>query len=132
MFQILEGSQGNVIGVEVSESYTKQDVEALKKLFEAKLAEGFDRINLLCKIDNLKLRDIKFDAFIEDAAYALKYIEQLRHIAVVGNSDLIKHLVKWTTSYSAAGAKSAWRSISTSPIWTKPGSLCEARTAAYL
>ncbi len=105
MFQILEGSQGNVIGVEVSESYTKQDVEALKKLFEAKLAEGFDRINLLCKIDNLKLRDIKFDAFIEDAAYALKYIEQLRHIAVVGHSDLIKHLVKMDNVIFGSGGQ---------------------------
>ncbi|MBC8417952.1 MAG: STAS/SEC14 domain-containing protein [Desulfobacterales bacterium] len=94
MFQILDGSEGNVLGVEISNAYTKDDVEELKKIFDSKIAEGHDRINVLIKIDNLNLRKIHVNAFIDDSMYALKHLDQLRHIAVVGDSKLEKVLVE--------------------------------------
>ena len=53
MFQVLEGSEGNVLGVEISGEYTKENVEELEKIFQGKVAEGHNRLNLLFKIDIL-------------------------------------------------------------------------------
>ena len=94
MFQILEGSEGDILGVEISSEYTKKDVEELKEIFEARLAEGHDRVNVLFKIDKLSLGKIHVRVFIEDSMYALKRLKQLRHIAVVGDSKLEKVLVE--------------------------------------
>jgi len=94
MFQILDGSEGNVVGVEISGEYTKEDVEELKKIFEGRIDEGHDRINFLCKIDKLNMGKIHISAFIDDAMYALKHLDQLRHIAVVGDSKIEKVLVE--------------------------------------
>lgn len=94
MFQILDGSEGNVVGVEISGEYTKEDVEELEKIFEGKIAEGYERLNLLFKIDNLNLGKIHVNAFIEDSKYALKHMDQMRHLAVVGDSKLEKVLVE--------------------------------------
>jgi len=94
MFQILDGSEGNVVGVEISGEYTKKDVEELEKIFEDKVAEGHDRLNLLFKIDNLNIGKIHVSAFIEDSKYALKHMDQMRHLAVVGDSKLEKVLVE--------------------------------------
>lgn len=94
MFQVLEQSKGNVLGIEISQEYTKEDVATFKKEFESMLAAGHDRINLLIKMDNLDLEKIKLSAFLEDSFYGLKYLHQLRHIAVVGDSKLKKAFVE--------------------------------------
>ncbi len=94
MFKILDESEGNVVGVEISGEYTKKDVEDLEKIFEDKAAEGYDRLNILFKIDNLAIGKIHINAFIEDAWYAMKHINQMRHLAIVGDSKLEKVLVE--------------------------------------
>ena len=94
MFQVLEGSEGNVVGVEISGEYTKEDVEELEKIFGGKVAEGHDRINILFKIDNLDIGKIHVSAFIEDSKYALKHMDQMRHLAIVGDSKLEKVLIE--------------------------------------
>jgi hypothetical protein len=94
MFKVLEESEGNVVGVEISGEYTKEDVEELEKLFEGKVAEGHDRLNLLFKIDNLDIGKIHVGAFIEDSKYALKHVDQMRHLAIVGDSKLEKVLIE--------------------------------------
>ncbi|NQU14060.1 MAG: STAS/SEC14 domain-containing protein [Desulfobacteraceae bacterium] len=94
MFQILEGSEGNVVGVEISGEYTKENVEELEKIFEGKIAKGYDRLNLLFKIDNLNIGKIHVNAFIEDSRYALKHMDQMRHLAIVGDSKLEKVLIE--------------------------------------
>ena len=94
MCQVLDGSEGNVVGVEISGEYTKEDVEELEKIFEGKVAEGYDRLNLLFKIDNLNIGKIHVNAFIEDSKYALKHMDQMRHLAIVGDSKLEKVLIE--------------------------------------
>lgn len=93
MYKILEGSEGNVLGVEVVGGYLKKDVEELKKICDDKIAEGHGRLNFLIKIDQLDFGKSELGAFYEDAKYALSHIKNLRHIAVVGNSKLEKALI---------------------------------------
>ena len=94
MFKILEGSEGNVLGIEVIGGYMKEDIEELKKIFDDKLAEGHDKLNFLMKIDQLEFSKSDFRAFYEDCKYALQHIKNLRHIAVVGHSKLEKFLIE--------------------------------------
>ena len=94
MFKILEGSGGNVLGVEVVGGYMKEDIDALKKICDDKLAEGHEKLNFLVKIDQLKFGKSEFGAFYEDCKYALTHMKNLRHIAVVGHSKLEKILIE--------------------------------------
>lgn len=93
MFKILDGSEGDVLGVEITGGYTKADVEAFKKAFNDTLGEGIERCNILVKIDEMETGESDLGAFFEDARFALKNIGKMRHIAVVGQSPIIKALV---------------------------------------
>lgn len=93
MFKVLDGSQGKVLGVELSGGYTKDDVKELEKLFEA-AAKNDNQVNFLIKVDQLKLTESEFAAMWEDGIYALKHLDQIGKIAVVGHSVFEKVLVK--------------------------------------
>jgi hypothetical protein len=94
MFKILEGSEGDVLGVELVGGYTKKDIEELKRICDGKLAEGHEKLNFLFKIDQLDFGKSELGAFYEDSRYALSHMKNLRHIAVVGHSKLEKILVE--------------------------------------
>jgi hypothetical protein len=94
MFKILEGSEGNVLGVEVVGGYMKEDIEELKKICDDKIAEGHGKLNFLIKIDQLDFKKSELGAFYEDAKYAISHMKNLRHIAVVGHSNLEKILIE--------------------------------------
>jgi len=94
VFQILDGTSGDVLAVEISGGYTRDDVEQFKKAFEDALAAGADRINVLCKIDKLKFSQSEFSAFVADARYGFANMDKIRHIAVVADSGVMKLLVK--------------------------------------
>ncbi|GAB6038479.1 hypothetical protein JCM15519_30380 [Fundidesulfovibrio butyratiphilus] len=94
MFSVLEGSKNNILAVEISGGYTKNDVDELKKIFEAVLAKGQTKVNFLVKIDRMSIRESEFGAFVEDARYALSHIKEIGLIAVVGKSDVQKFLTK--------------------------------------
>lgn len=94
MFKILEGSEGDVLGVEVIGGYVKKDIEELTKICDDKLSEGHDKLNFLVKIDQLDFGKSELGAFYEDARYAFSHMKNLRHIAVVGHSKLEKVLIE--------------------------------------
>lgn len=94
MFAVLDGSSGDVLGVEISGGYTKDDVEAFKKAFEQALSAGHARLNVLVKMDTLALRESELGAFVEDGRYALGHMRQMRHLAVVGHGKLQAFLIK--------------------------------------
>lgn len=94
MFTILDGTGGDVLAVEITGGYTLQDFEAFKQAFEAQLHEGYDKINILCKLDKLKISQGEWSAFVADGRYALSHIKQMRHVAVVADSTILEWLVK--------------------------------------
>jgi hypothetical protein len=94
MFKTLEGSGNGVVAVELIDSYTKEDVEELKKLFEDELSKSNGKLNVLFKVDELKLHKITPAAFIDDCRYSLGHIKQLEHLAIVGHSELEKLLIE--------------------------------------
>ncbi len=93
MFKILDGSGDGVLAVELVDSYTKDDVEGLKKTCNDELAKGNSKLNILIKIDKLELHRITPAAFVDDCRYALGHMKQMRNLAIVGHSELEKVLV---------------------------------------
>ncbi len=94
MFRVLEGSSGDVLGVEISQGYTTDDVKAFTDAFEDVLAQGHDKVNILAVVDELSIMKSDFKALWQDSVYALKHLSQLRHIAIVGQSKILKGLIK--------------------------------------
>jgi len=94
MFTVLEGTGGDVLAIEISGGYTKADVAAFKQAFETLLTAGPQRINVLCKIDQLALGASEWSAFVEDARYALTNRNKLRHLAIVTDSKALGVLIK--------------------------------------
>ncbi|WP_027186389.1 STAS/SEC14 domain-containing protein [Desulfovibrio inopinatus] len=93
MFTILDGTENNILGVEITGGYMKEDFNAVKKAFEDILAQGHDRVNVLCKIDKMKFLEGELSAFIADGRYALSHRDKLRHVAIVANSSVVETLI---------------------------------------
>lgn len=94
MINIIENTNNNVIAVEFTNGYSKEDENHLEKLFEEKLAPGITQINILAKIDKLNISKSSWKAMWDDSIYGLKHIKNCGKIAIVGNSKLEEFLIK--------------------------------------
>lgn len=94
MLKFLDGSGSKALGAEISGGYKKEDLEAIKQAFEKQLEQGEDKVNILIKVDGMKVAETEFKAFWGGAHYALSNLDKLGHIAVVGHSAVEKVIVK--------------------------------------
>jgi len=88
MINYLDGTKDHVIAVEIGGGYSAEQEKSLEKLFEEKLGKGYDKINVLVKIDNMDLLKTSWKAAWHDGIYALKHIKNCGKIAVVGHNKL--------------------------------------------
>lgn len=93
MLSVLKQSAGNVLGVEIVGGYRLDDFEALKKMFDEKVAGGADKVSCLCKIDEMTVSHSDFGAVWKDCCFAMRHLGQLHRMAIVGHSKAIKALV---------------------------------------
>jgi len=93
MIQLLNTTTNNVLALEVIEKFTEADEKYCQKLFEEKQKLGFQQINVLIKLDELKISKISIKAFFEDIIWAFRNYKHLGHIAIVAHSNIIKALV---------------------------------------
>lgn len=94
MIKFLEPASEHVIAIEFEDGYTVEDEKNLEKAFEEKLSKGFEKVNLLAKIDKLDISHTSWKAMWEDGMYALKHIKNCGKIAIVGNSKLEEFMIK--------------------------------------
>ena len=94
MLTILEGVIEKTIAVEISDKYTVKDEKEIEKMFKEKIPEGHDKINLLIKINDMKLSKSSWKAMWNDGMYAIKHLKNCGRIAVVGDSKIEAFLVK--------------------------------------
>jgi len=57
------------------------------------MEQGFEAINLLVKVDEMKISNSSAKAFFEDTLLALRNYKKLRHLAIVAHSNILKALV---------------------------------------
>ena len=55
MINILEETKNHVIAIEIIGGYNNDDEKSLEILFEKKLDLGYDKVNILVKLDQLDL-----------------------------------------------------------------------------
>lgn len=107
MLKVLEGASEKAIALEIIDGYETDDEKSIEKLFEKKLASGISKVNILMKIDNLKITKSSWKAMWSDCLFAMKHIINCGHIAIVGNSKIEEFLVKSDNAFF--GSKKAGR-----------------------
>jgi len=93
MIEQIKTYDNNVMAVEVIDGFTEIDDQFCQKLFEEKRGQGFEQINLLIKLDEMKISKTSIKAFFEDSIWALRNYTHLGHLALVAHSKVLKALV---------------------------------------
>ena len=94
MFTKLDRSHDNVLGVEIAGEYTAEMEKQFEHAFEEILNNGYDKVHILVKIDQMKVSQISVKAFFKDCFYSLRHLNKLGHMAVVGHSKVQKVLIE--------------------------------------
>ncbi|EAZ83194.1 SpoIIAA family protein [Algoriphagus machipongonensis] len=93
MVEQLKTYPKGVLAIEIIDGFTETDEKILQKLFESKKEQGFDPINILIKLDELKISKSSIKTFFEDIIYTLRNYKLMGHIAIVAHSKILKALV---------------------------------------
>ncbi|OIR13206.1 hypothetical protein GALL_55910 [mine drainage metagenome] len=83
----------NILAIEVIDGFTETDEKLCQKFFQQKLDEGFEQVNVLVKLDEMKLSQSSLKAFMEDSIWALRNYRKIGHLAIVAHSNVLKALV---------------------------------------
>jgi hypothetical protein len=93
MLEQLEKFDNAVLAVEVIDGFTKNDEEIFQKFFEQKIKQGFDHVNVLIKLDEMKISHSETKAFFEDLVWIIRKYKSLGNLAIVAHSKILKALV---------------------------------------
>ncbi|SMO40305.1 SpoIIAA family protein [Solitalea koreensis] len=93
MIQQIQTSEKNILAIEVIDGFTEIDETLCQKLFEEKLKLGYAQVNVLVKLDELKITHSSVKAFMEDTIWALRNYKNIGHLAIVAHSNVLKALV---------------------------------------
>lgn len=93
MIEQLKTFKGNTLAIEVIDSFTETDEKLAQKLFQQKINEGFDVVNILVKLDEMKITNSSIKAFMEDIIWTLRNYKKMGHLAIVAHSKILKALI---------------------------------------
>ena len=87
--------KGNALALELTDSWTVADQQFMAQLFDEKLNEGYQHINLLFKVNDMSVfKHMDLKAFMEGEIWACKHFSQIGKCAVVAHSNFVKEVVK--------------------------------------
>jgi hypothetical protein len=93
MIEQIETFKGNTLAIEVIGGFSETDEKLCQKFFQHKLDEGFEQVNILVKLDQLKISQSSTKAFMEDTIWALRNYPKIGHLAIVAHSGIVKAIV---------------------------------------
>ena len=93
MIEQIKIFDNNVLALTVIDGFTQTDVKYCQKLFDEKLEKGFEKINLLVVLDELKISHSSTKAFFEEIVIILRNYKKLKNLAIVGHSNILKAYV---------------------------------------
>ena len=93
MIEQLKAFKGNTLALEVIEGFTETDELLTQKFFKEKLNEGYDYINVLIKLDEIKISHSSTKSFMEDTIWILRNYKQIGNIAIVAHSKILEALI---------------------------------------
>ena len=93
MIEQLKTFEGNTLAFEVIDGFSETDEKLAQKLFQEKLNKGFDCVNVLVKLDEIKMKRSSVKAFMENIIWTLRNYKQMGHLAIVAHSKILKALI---------------------------------------
>lgn len=93
MIEQIKTFEDNVLAIEVIDGFDETDEKLCQKFFDEKLEKGFATINVLVKLDELKIAHSSTKAFMEDIIWTLRNYKKMGHLAIVAHSKILKALV---------------------------------------
>ena len=105
MIEMLETFRDNVLAIAVMDGFSEADETLCEKWFKEKLDQGPSQVNVLVKLDEMKLSATSAKAFFEDSLWALRHYKQLGHLAIVAHSKVMKALVPIDNLFFERGSK---------------------------
>lgn len=93
MIEQIKTFKGNALAIEVIDGFTKTDEKLVEKLFAKKIDEGNEQVNVLVKLDEIKINHINTKAFMENVIWVLRNYKHIGHLAIVAHSKIVKALV---------------------------------------
>ena len=75
------------------DGFTETDKKLFQKFFTEKLEKGFDKVNVMVKLDEMKIYNSSIKAFLEDTVWVLRNYKKIGHLAIVAHSNILKALV---------------------------------------
>lgn len=93
MIEQIKIFKGNSVAFEVIEGFSETDRELAVKFFDNKISEGFEHVNVLIKLDEMKLSQTSTKAFMEDFAWTFRNYKKMGNIAIVAHSKVLKALI---------------------------------------
>ena len=83
-----------ILAIELSEGFTEADFNEIQKLAAVKREKGFDKANILLKLDRINISESNGKAVLEQVVKIVKHLKEFNKIAVVGDSSALAKLVK--------------------------------------
>jgi len=93
MVEQLKVFENNVLALEAYGGFTEVDEKFCQKLFSQKLEQGFDKVNILVKIDEVKITKSSIKALLEDLVWTMRNYKKMGRLAIVSNSPILEKLV---------------------------------------
>ena len=93
MIEQIKTFDGNTIAIEAIDSFTETDAQLMHKFFEQKLNKGFEYVNVLIKLDEIKIDKINTKAFFEHVIWVIRNLENVGNLAIVAHSNILKAMV---------------------------------------
>jgi hypothetical protein len=93
MIEQIKIFEGNTIAIEAIESFTETDAQLMHKFFEQKLNKGFKQVNVLVKLDEIKINQINTKAFFEHMVWVIRNLENVGNLAIVAHSNILKAMI---------------------------------------
>ncbi|RIV45377.1 STAS/SEC14 domain-containing protein [Flagellimonas pelagia] len=93
MIEQIKTFEDNVLAIEVIDGFDETDEKLCQKFFDEKLEKGFATVNVLVKLDELKIAHSSTKAFMEDIIWTLRNYKKMGHLAIVAHSKILKALV---------------------------------------
>ena len=93
MIEQLRTYDTNALAIEVIDGFTETDEKLCQKWFASKMEQGFKKVHVLVKLDEMKIGKSSTKAFFEDMVWVLRNYKDIGNIAIVAHSNILKALV---------------------------------------
>ncbi|MTI40884.1 STAS/SEC14 domain-containing protein [Fulvivirga lutimaris] len=93
MIEQIETFEGNSLAIEVIDGFSETDEKLAQKFFNKKIEAGYDHVNVLVKLDEMKISHTSVKAFMEDMIWVIRNFKHLGNLAIVAHSNILKAMV---------------------------------------